>query len=367
MKKQFKLDSLTIILIAALIGTIFVLSSCNSDDNSPVALAPPTPTPTPAPAPAPAPPPVPTPQISLVLAPALTNLNLSYVLHGAASLAAPCVVTTTTGPGNDILCFLDVGELDLLANGLQYNYAEQGNMCAYVTHLPYYYFNMPAPPSPTTVTVNTTDGAVTSETNAVGGQAQCPFDYSKNVPAGPDCCEGEYTMTVVATTSATGAVVTTVSESQWGGKISNCLAGPAMATQPKDSIEGYPQPDLVEIGVSTAVVTKSYVVGPTNPLGSFNLDYANFFTPGLFTSGLPPSLDQDGNGIVDSNVHQNYSIVCRDEADEILARIQLIVRAWHKVPITFGGNPDAAGSSDFTSWDSIPNLYPNESLPLGGN
>ena len=206
-------------------------------------------------------------------------------LHQDGDWTQPCVATLAqVGTGVDMTCILEAQELDLYFNGVNLVWQGPQLQCNYVKMTPYSFYQFQPGIGPTTVTATQVVGSPPVITGTTGGTTgafvnssgaiECDADYSGTSPvAGPNCCEGTYTYNL--TVGAGPATTTTVS---WGGNASNCLAGPAMASQPKDPA-GFPEPSIFFLAGGT--VNSSYAVAApiSKPNGS-NAGVANYFCPG---------------------------------------------------------------------------------------
>lgn len=148
---------------------------------------------------------------------------MSYSGGGVANDASSnynqeCKVSSSAAgtAGGLINCTVEADELELVMNGISFAYNVPSSMCEYFGIDPFHFWNFkPGPTSgtptngPTTVSYTlTTDGKVVTGSittgpvnnqatvNEAGTGARCLYDYSYLDPAGPNCCEGNYTLQV---------------------------------------------------------------------------------------------------------------------------------------------------------------------------
>lgn len=328
----------------------------------------------------------------------VVDSDLKHYFHEASSLTAPCQISQASvdayhadpDPAKaatlskvDLYCILDVAELDLYFNKLQFVVNVPTSMCQYAEVNPfsfYQYFPGNSAFAPHNCTADQTNGVYTGQCNGGGSQyigrdgsgvatvgltstsgvPTCPYDYS--LANGPNCCEGSYSVAVTVhnadTTTSSGIV-----EGLYTGKRANCLAGPGMDTQAK-TIDGYPRADLYRAeGVG---LSKSYeIAAPITKSLYSDLFVANFYNPQDFdprifggaASGGITSVLPDGGGVDHSHspraaYQRFYEFGCLDRAEDYAGRIRVLVRSWDTVtgfpsadPYSVGSTGDNAGSA----------------------
>jgi hypothetical protein len=352
-----------------------------------------------------------------------TNSNSVYqfYLHEQSSSysSASCMVTSSSAL-KDIYCYFDAKELDLFFNGVSFVFNAPPGMCAYTAlnlysfyYLPAGYYNPPA----ISVAEDAT-GAVTGITFTAGGAVPangatavptdpgthaplCPFDYS--LAGGPNCCEGAYTVTI---NQAGTPGTSTTTRGKFGGKISNCIAGPGKDLHAAAS--GYPVTEITRTSLTggNEVVPVAAPLYKTNADGSRfsgNVYLSNYFNPNSFgyvgTPSWPVSTTYwpsaikgdvvgaasvlikgqtysftDGSSYMTAPISMNpyYEYGCLDEAFEYQARIRLFVKSWDTLSgWTATSNPYTAGSEasfpeypyhDLQVWEDLLNNFPGLNL-----
>lgn len=279
--------------------------------------------------------------------------------------ASSCIVTQATpatSAAADIVCILDMSELDLYTTEISLNFNAPAGMCNYTYVSPYaFYENEPGYPSSTGTTniaVTTTGGVVTAAavtdagTNLSsqhvgvddGGSPICKWNYGSFVDGGPSCCVGRYSLSVDDGTS------TTTTTGNFGGTISSCLNGPAKDSQTPDSA-GNPRSTLYVTGSSG--VNQNYVItSPWRKNYSTILYNGNFFNPwdlsnaagavdanaGAVTAfptiaAATPNPLRNGLGGNGAQIAAQpyYEFGCWDAARDYKARIRVLIRSWDTV------------------------------------
>jgi hypothetical protein len=279
--------------------------------------------------------------------------------HPVDNFAAECrILNSATGADRDIVCLAEVEELDLYFSELKVQYHVPRDMCRYLRHNPYHFWESEPGTGVTTVAWNVrNDGTFQNISNSAGGKpVPCVYDYSSI--SGPNCCVGTYTKTVGIERSASsgGGFDYTTSQETWGGKASNCLFGPATDTQ-KPNGGGFPKPDIFYVEGSG--LNKTYTIKPAIDMSFFevptlnNIWAANFYNrnehtqaspsvPPLYNINrpIPTRLAATYTGYLPSDT---YDFSCLDAAEEVKFRIRLMIREWNQAPIVEGGNPDVTG------------------------
>lgn len=276
----------------------------------------------------------------------ITTSNYTYVTHaGDSTFSEECKAES----GEDITCITEAKELDLYYNGIQIQYNIPSTLCSYVRFQPFYYFARLGGTGPTAVLTDTDSaGAVgvdPGNTGTITGPATttCQYDYTSEIPAGPNCCEGTYT-TVARTWNATtnSYDVEAPSLASWGGAISNCLLGPAMDTQTKAK-NGFPRPTITYVD-GTGLNATYKIAAPIENARGGNIYLANYFAAadhaGAPHAGYPAAFYPTGS--IATSMY--YQWECVDRSEEVIARIRLQIREW---------NTDAA----FADMENTPTGY----------
>jgi hypothetical protein len=290
-------------------------------------------------------------------------VGTNYYIHLKDDFDKSCTIkkTETTYSNLDIVCRIEVEELEGAFHGISMVMNAPPDMCKYVSFHPYYYLGKEPGVGPATAEVsfdkdNKFLGGVVTPGLTYGsdGKPICDYDYTKSVPAGPDCCSGTYTLLThknVGSTDPAPADVTTAEN--WTGKAGNCLTGAGMTMTSLDD-DGYPKTRIYysDDGFNQAFNTPSSL-----ELHGVSVYYANYFT-----GGVVPASIAGGN--------QYYSWSCLDDAFETKARISVEIREWNTIDqfaLKDTGNPDVTGTDpdwgfvydDYPDWDDLGLLtYP---------
>ncbi len=304
----------------------------------------------------------------------------------ATDRSLECKVTTANYSSDAMInCLVEADELELAYNGIAFNFNVPSNMCEYVRVMPFHFWNFrPAlngatTAGPTVVTYDLVDGTIDSTTmvtrtptgapladdavdqavaNRAGTAARCLYDYSES--GGPNCCEGQYELTVTTRDTLANTNVTNTTRPSWGGLAANCLAGPAMRTQGK-SVFGTPIHKIHYVagtGINRALVayerdddgrimdtafTANHVAGSADlsNVNTLPLGYRSYL-------GYAPT--------------PYYEFACLDRDAEVKARIQVFVREWNEAAelvkyraADVTADPDTAGNETSPSLPTEPN------------
>ncbi len=278
-----------------------------------------------------------------------TSPNYTYVNHkGNTTMSEPCRAAS----GELINCYVEGQELDLFYNGVELQYNLPTTLCTYFRLRPYYYFSQAAGSGPSSAQLDTDSNGVTGRDGDSSGiigddgsdsaysSVACQYDYT---PDGPNCCGGRYTYTTRSWNPDLGASggyeAASVPNVSWGGTPANCLSGPAMKTQSKDTA-GRPVNSLSYVGGTGVNSTYSGGAPIENGKGG-NVHVANYYDAASFAaadSQLPNSLlgltptafhRVDANGV--AFVPQPfYDFQCLDASEEFIAQILVQVRSWSR-------------------------------------
>jgi hypothetical protein len=194
---------------------------------------------------------------------------LRYI-HELSDWKKNCYVdlNATDASDREAYCILETTELDLMHLGVQLKYNVPAfESCSYVTQDSPYFFKYPAVESdgtslvPTDVTytydatgaiktdssytatiegTTYTGAAAIAKMPIINNQPTCAYNHGALLQdnTAPNCCEGNYDYTAGVDDGTT--VTYTTGTGAWGGKSSNCLAGPAMKIQPINN-DGWPR------------------------------------------------------------------------------------------------------------------------------
>jgi hypothetical protein len=306
------------------------------------------------------------------------STSYTYKIHNSTdttTFTTPCQIAMgATNPSNDQMCIIEGMELDQYTHGVSFSYNLPPGMCSYYSWMPYYYYafqpgdgsavihididkNGDVGTDPGNTGVDT--GPVTSSNAAVtvsGSTPVCAYDYS---PQGPNCCTGDYTV-ITRTWSTTGTnpgYTTVTSSGSFGGNQASCLSGPAVASQPK-SPSGFPIATLQEV-IGTGIANAYTVAAPIALEKHSDVYLANYFSGGIAPTPV---------------VQPYYELQCLDPAQELVARLRIMVRKWDtaaEFAKNGAGNPNLAGNEpppfgtfpndDFEAWSEFANTYPGAS------
>ena len=302
--------------------------------------------------------------------------------HTPASWLTSCKISSTATL-QDMRCLVEVSELDLYFNGLSLNYNFPSGKCNYARVKPYFYYRYEPGLGPTSVNLHFTDGVLDSSSTAGAvnasvfidstGRMACNRDYSAS--QGPNCCSGRYVVTTTkVTTVAPITSGTTTAIADWGGKTSNCLAGPGVDVFPAGA-SGYPLGSIIYAHGGNIQGTLD-IGSPISKQAASNVYAANFFAdsggaPDWPLSDAPTALKSAGAGIPDAQPW--YDFVCVDSNDDIVHRIRVLVRSWTRSQ-DFMGQVEAAyntggaepvpfgdqGYLDYASWAQFVGTYPGK-------
>lgn len=249
-------------------------------------------------------------------------------------------------PKNDLLCVLEIEELDLAFNDLEFMLNVPGDMCAYTSYSPYFFMQYEAGKGPTEVSYTTDEnGNVVDGAHTQNGMPVCAYNYTEK--GGPNCCEGKYNFTS-KNMSLVPPEVTTEYGLDWGGDASQCVAGPdENIVKDKNNV---PTADIRYTADTGATINYAF----RNPISSdmiSNVKTSNFIDPIDFINNRPkaflPVKAGDGKTKINPNLYHTWS--CLDRSQELRARIRLMVRDWKSGPIAEDRDPNL-GNSDRHSW-----------------
>lgn len=332
-----------------------------------------------------------------------SNASVVYDTHKKGDFTKKCVAANT----EQIFCLVEGNELDLQMNGVTLQINVPSNMCSYLLESPFTYYSWKPGYGAPAVQIDTgSDGKVgydsdddgdidiiqpaAAVTDGASGEIlvatdlnTCPYNYTTS--DGPNCCDGTYNLTT-RTWDATrlptpGYNVSKTNNVKWGGSFANCLAGPAMATQPK-SKSGYPL-DVVHV-VEGVGINKAYeIVAPYKAnTGVFYL--ANYFDEtqaATYPQGYPRAFYyQYGTDTTTAQPPSEpyYRYQCLTTAHEIKAEILVQIRQWNTADDfalrSTTGNPETGGCEtigtssyfkndwyDWLDWQSTSGKFPRAS------
>jgi hypothetical protein len=303
---------------------------------------------------------------------ATSSPTIETLMHKFNSYGSDCIITQGSSP-SDIRCLVSIREEDLYFNGLTLNINVPAGMCNYLQEYPYWYYNFEPGYGASSIYIDQVNGGcsvdskyyynITGQSNtahtsysngtctvtnasgqtivsATSSSSTCPYNYTLNTPAGPNCCGGSYTIT---TLTSSGTSTTTAS---YGGNPFACADGPTQANSwPKVNNEPIP----VQTSVLTSGLNKTYTIAAPiqekqgNGLNNLDVYGANFYAwttyKGMGTTynaatynaatipkAIKPSTDREGNTLVAGN--ESYTYLCLDQAAAIKHRIRVYILKW---------------------------------------
>lgn len=238
-----------------------------------------------------------------------------------------------------IRCIIDVDELDLYVNGLQFDLIVPKGMCDFVERIPYWFENWETGIGPKVVSYTKEgDGRFSDEVNSVNGEPICKYDHGS--VGGPNACLGDYDL--VVKDAMTG--VTTTKTHEWGGNACDALCGANWLDTGKTVVNTCPAREIIYVGRERLVLHESFEdeLEHTNT----NLMLANFYDPKDHGGSRPAGLVHESNLLA----HPLYEYYCVDDAEENIAHINVVVREWNEeVEFDSEGDPDTVGTEP--RWD----------------
>ncbi len=314
--------------------------------------------------------------------------------HRACRINATDIINSTSNINSlDIGCYIEAEELDLYYTKLKMSAIVGGGVCEYISFTPFSFWDYI--PAKTSTTVEYFSGNCTSPPSGSVGtlpsaSVVCVGNHTNN--GGPNCDDGSYTINTYSdndTTPGTDCDPTpTVTVVQCGGKQTKCLAGPVTSLIKTSA--------LLESGVRGEVVSSASGAKKTWTIdspGDF-LDVTNKRNSNNFADNLCSHSRADANTLANSAVSAAisatpfgeesifYEFKCLDAAQDIKARIRLVVRDWDR---TFRINSgitgvnssntimNASGTDIFgvlyntkNDWDDAPSLVPATCGDLSG-
>jgi hypothetical protein len=314
--------------------------------------------------------------------------------HKSTGFSDECKIPFATSL-SAIDCNVEVNELDLYFNKIQFHYNVPTGMCDYLRITPYYFYNQEIGYGPSDVVINvtydSTNAVVTSDcvvdgtagpctlNNAVPNYRELNFDlttagatcvYDRSASGGNNCCFGNYIMTQnVTRIPSTGPPNITTSvrtDSKWGGNRIGCYGGHVRTSGwTLISYLGFPLSSLQYVGGAQGLNNTTNLPPLIDePKGSDTMTVANYYSTsglhnhvdigtGLISSSLPYFIDpiDDRSGTLLSATSDAWTFDCLDKAYEVKNRIKLYIREWdvysdYLTYISSAGvtvNPDRSG------------------------
>ena len=302
----------------------------------------------------------------------------SFIMHktGSTRFNRPCRVNSNdiaNASGEiDIRCYLDGEEEDVYFNSLKLKATVGPGICEYVEYAPYYFWYFP-PYKTTGQSFTVVEGCTPPGGNPPGSSTKkptrsqvCTGDHTAD--KGPNCDEGGYSVTTISygTNPASGVCEQQSSVNEQvscEGQKTNCIAGPLTdllsetkiqdgqrsqiyqtSTEPYSktwSVTNYPdaKSDLSTMRVANA--------GAANRCSFSNANNVDTWVNA--TSAIEPIVSPWGES------QPYYTFHCLDSAQEIKARIRIVVREWDKA---FKVNSDIDSDHNVALNVNAPTQYP---------
>jgi len=232
-------------------------------------------------------------------------------------------------------CTLDIPELDLFGYGLDFDFTVPFGACDFVTYHHYMYEAWEVGTGPTDVSYDVDAvGNITNEVNSVNGVPACQYDYSRLNTDAPNCCVGNYTLSVTNTDSGVTRVVGPIS---WGGKPSTCYGGAAyIDPEATFTADGWPTGKIVF--TNQTKYDKRFHWDELSTRFISNVPLANHYDPADHDGTMPA-------GLAGEAASPYYVFRCYDHAEELLGQIRLEVREWNEESEYYAnGDPDTTGT-----------------------
>lgn len=267
----------------------------------------------------------------------VTDMGYETRLRETRTANNPCEIEPdgTTLGYQEIDCTLDINELDLYGNGLDFDFSVPYGACEFVVYWHYMYEAWEVGEGPTDVSwdVDLT-GNISNEVNAVGGVPYCEYDYGWRSPDFPNCCTGSYTVTI--TNTDTGQVTTTPPQ-YWGGNPADCYDGAAFwDPEASPAEDGWPMAKI--IFTRERAWTKRFHFDALSSTYYTNVVLANYFDPLEHAPLGAPA------GLLGDFAQPYYTFQCFDHAEELLGEIRLVVKEWNEeVEFYADAEPDTTG------------------------
>jgi hypothetical protein len=270
-------------------------------------------------------------------------------LHRACRINATDIIKSSPNFDSlDIGCYVEAEELDLYYTKLKMSASVGGGVCEYVSFTPFSFWQY-VPAETAALTVQYSSGGCTNpigQTTAPTAASACIGNFTND--DGPNCDPGSFTVETYTDgddgdtdCDAVPASVTTI---QCGGKETNCLAGPITSVI-KTS-------DLLEAGIRGEVVTsatgakKTWTIdSPADFLDVTNSRNSNNFANNTCDRSRAQANTLAAGGVATLSTASPfgggesmfYEFKCMDAAQDIKARIRVVVRDWDR---TFRINSD---------------------------
>lgn len=292
------------------------------------------------------------PELELIRFSLPIGLNYPARLRETDTLDGPCEATPNGTPEgySEIDCTIDINELDLWSNGLDWDVAISEGACEHIAYGHYMYEAWQIGIGPTEVSFDydPLTGIYYNEVNSLLGRPICPYDYTWQYVANevaPNCCLGTYDLTINGIPQG---------EIPWGGKPATCYDGAAyLDPERADGVSGFPLEKIVYL--NQAAWSKEFHFDGYSATHISNLPLANHYDPADHDGGLPAAFSGylTASRETQSTIfpfaserppYYKYYLDCYDHAGELLSRTTLNVREYNEEgEYEADGNPDTIG------------------------
>lgn len=314
-----------------------------------------------------------------------TTSELISHVRSITGFNTSCGISKDSTANEDVTCLVDVPEAELHNKNLELKFNVPPGMCRYLQRDIYWFFDREVGQGPKTISATVAktidiDGNLLSAAyscvidgiagdctnNAVSNPEinatlkpdsqifKCVYDHSEaNLP---NCCFGNYALTVTTTTTGPGINLseTTTSEASWGGDYSKCIGGPGRTNwtmfAESDQFKGLPVSlityapygitdkqtvtSALDLRISENIHTSNYYGATVNHT---HTGYKDLITTSNLPYYITPIDDRSGTkfdsrGTYLISAHDSYEFRCIDEADEVKHRIRVYVRDWDTYP-----------------------------------
>lgn len=233
----------------------------------------------------------------------------------------------------NIECTYDISELDLYGSGLSFELFVPDNSCDFLVYDFYIYEAWEVGEGPVDVSYTIDkNGQITDTVNYESAPA-CPYNYQLIDEQFPNCCTGFYTLTV--NNEASGEV--TKEKYAWDGNVADCYDGAGFADPEfEEDPLGFPLAKIVPLYGDS--FSKRFDWGSISDRYFSNIPLANYYDPSDHDGTMPA-------GFTGEHAREFYSFRCYDSAEELLAKIELVVREWNEESeLLSDGDPNTTGT-----------------------
>ena len=274
-----------------------------------------------------------------------------YQTNRKCRVDATDITALSNGKALDIRCFLDMEEQDLFQTDLKLNLFTGAGICQYIRYEPYYFYSWQPNRSVNVSSKYPVQAVMRSgcsnlqNSGTIPSSSQCDGNYSSVLnPTYPNCDEGSLTYysetysqdaTTGSCTLSAAPVLNTVNCS---GKRINCISGAVKDTLGAASLE---------LGNRNQIISASSGINFTythaSPISKgdelTNIRLANGTVSNQCTSSAADTLAWKNATALTSNRRVSpfasdsnpfYTVSCLDAAQDVKARIRVIVRDWDR-------------------------------------